>query len=124
MRTLVAFLATFFCLALVMPAPGRAASKEDISGTWHFVFETDDGGRAKDLTFKQVGEKIVIKMPDGEHEGTFSDGKFHLEFPYSDDEAGSGTLKLKGQLVDGAINGDWEFQEYNGAFKATKVTAQ
>ncbi|MBV8550320.1 MAG: hypothetical protein JOY54_03390 [Acidobacteriaceae bacterium] len=121
MRTLLSVLAIFFCLGLVLPA--REAAKSDISGTWHFVFETDDGGRARDLVFKQDGEKITIKLADGEHEGTFSDGKFSLEFPYSDDEAGAGTLKLKGTLVDGALNGTWQFQEYDGAFKATRAAA-
>ena len=122
MRGLLSALAIFCCAGLVLSA--RDESKTDISGKWHFVVDTEDGGRSFDLVFKQDGEKITFQTKDGsQHNGTFSDGKLSLEFPTEDEQAGSGLVKMKGAMVDGAFNGTWEFQDYSGTFKATKGDA-
>jgi len=37
------------------------------------------------------------------------------------EEAGPGTMKIKGQLAEEALTGNWSFNEYAGTFKASKV---
>ena len=118
MRIFLSALAIFLCLGLTSHA---REGKAGIAGKWHFVLDTEGGDRAFDLTFKQDGDRITTTTKDGEHEVKYADGKFNLEFPTSDEQAGDGILKLKGQLADGALSGDWAFQEYSGTFKATKV---
>ncbi len=121
MKIFLSALAIFLCLGLVSRAH---ASKADITGTWHFVLDTEGGDRTMDLTFKQSGDKIMATTKDGDHEVKYADGKFNLEFPLTSDEVGPGTFKLKGQVAEGALSGDWNFQDYSGTFKATKVPAQ
>ncbi len=79
------------------------AQSNGITGRWHFVLETEGGDRNVDV------------------KGTFADGKLDLAFPIESEEAGPGTLKLKGELNGGALSGTWEFQTYTGTFKATKA---
>lgn len=118
MKIFLSALAILLCLGLVSRARDP---KTEITGTWHFVLDTEGGDRSFDLTFKQDGDKITTTTKDGEHRVNFADGQFNLEFPTSDEQVGEGTLKLKGQLAQGALSGDWSFQDYSGTFKATKV---
>ncbi|MBV8069382.1 MAG: hypothetical protein JO270_05715 [Acidobacteriaceae bacterium] len=117
MKIPVLALALFLCLGLMSHARD---SNADMVGTWHFVLDTEGGDRSLDLVFKQNGDKLTTTAKDGEHQVNYADGKFNVEFPMSSEEAGDGTLKLKGQLAGGTLTGEWQFQEYSGVFKATK----
>jgi hypothetical protein len=118
------FLPAVFLLFCLGSFVSRALdSKADITGIWHFVLDTEGGDRTMDLTFKQNGDKIMAATKDGDHEVKYADGKFDLEFPMTSDEVGPGTLKLKGQLAEGVLSGNWSFQDYSGTFKATRAAA-
>ena len=107
------------CLAVLLPL--RGASKSDISGNWHFVLQTEGGEREREATFQQDGKKVTGKWADADVQGTFEDGKLNLEFPMTSEEAGKGTLTIKGQLAEDSLTGTWEFQTYSGTFKATRA---
>jgi hypothetical protein len=97
------------------------AQSNGITGRWHFVLETEGGDRNVDATFQQQGQNVTGKWEKADVKGTFADGKLDLAFPIESEEAGPGTLKLKGELNGGALSGTWEFQTYTGTFKATKA---
>ena len=117
MRFMIAAVAVI-CLAVLIPV--SAAPKNDVSGKWHFVLETEGGDRDREATFQQDGNKVTGKWADADVQGTFDDGKLDLEFPMTSEEVGQGTLKIKGQLVQDSLTGTWEFQSYSGTFKATR----
>jgi len=97
------------------------AQAGDVSGKWHFVFQTQDGTREFDATFQQEGDKITGKWANSaDVKGTFSGGKLSLEFPATSDEVGPGTLKIDGELSGDSLTGNWSFQSYDGTFKATR----
>ncbi len=123
MKNLLAMFVLLFGSALLLPSgAAKADGTPTVTGKWHFVFDTGGGDRAFDSEFKQDGDQVTGKWgADGNVKGTFSEGKLNLEFPYNSEEAGPGTLKLKGTLADDALTGDWAFNEYAGAFKATRV---
>jgi len=109
------------CLALAFAL--LAAPTTTIDGKWTFVLNTEGGDRTAAADFKLDGQKVTGKWGDANADvaGTFADGKLDLAFPYNSDEAGQGTLKLKGELAGETITGTWEFQDYNGTFKATRA---
>lgn len=104
-------------------SPSPSAATGDVSGKWHFIFDTEGGDRTFEADFKTDG-KVVTGTWGGKPEvkGTFQDGKLELEFPTVSDEAGPGTLKITGKLAD-ALTGTWSFQSYAGTFKATRPKA-
>jgi hypothetical protein len=111
-------------VALLVPfsAAKTAEGAASVAGKWHFVFNTDGGDRIFEPEFKLDGEKVTGKWAtDGDVKGTFTDGKLDLEFPMTSEEAGPGTLKIKGTLADDALTGDWAFNDYAGQFKATRI---
>jgi hypothetical protein len=114
------------CLAtgLIAQQEQRQPAASDVTGKWHFVFQTEGGPREFDAIFQQDGDKVSGKW-DGKEEvkGTFSGGKLALEFPTNSDEAGPGTLKVDGNLANDALTGTWSFQTYDGTFKATRSKA-
>lgn len=120
MKIFVAFFALVLGATLLMPT-SKADSSLTVAGKWHFVLSTEGGDREFDPIFKQDGDKITGKWGEGDVKGTFADGKLNLEFPVTSDEAGPGTLKIKGQLADETLTGDWGFNEYSGSFKATRT---
>lgn len=110
------------CFIPALLAAQTPTQPADVTGKWHFVFQTDDGTREFDATFQQDGDKITGKWGGtGDIKGTFSGGKLSLEFPYNSDEVGPGTLKISGSLADDVLTGNWSFQTYDGAFKATRL---
>lgn len=120
------FLWVLFAAVCVVPLllAKSQAQAADVNGKWHFVFQTQDGTREFDATFKQDGDKVTGKWADSaDIKGTFSDGKLSLEFSFNSEEVGPGTLKIDGQLSDDALTGDWSFQTYDGTFKATRSKA-
>jgi hypothetical protein len=60
-----ALLAAVAVLALVTSAV-HAQAKFDVTGTWAFDVQTDQGGGAPTMVFKQEGEKLT-----GKYTGTF-----------------------------------------------------
>jgi hypothetical protein len=121
MRFMIALCAALLCFGLA--GASGTAQTAGVSGKWHFVFQTDDGERNFDATFQQDGDKVTGKWGDADVQGTFADGKLNLEFPFNS-EVGPGTLKMNGQLAEGALSGNWEFQasggNYTGTFKGSK----
>jgi hypothetical protein len=98
-----------------------AAGSSDITGKWHFVFQTEGGDRENEADFKLRGDQVTGKWNSTDVKGTFKDGDLNLAFPYTSDEAGmTATLKLKGKLADGKLAGTWEYSEYTGMFTATR----
>lgn len=113
------------CFALVFPLyAGVQAAADDVSGTWAFVLNTEGGDRNSNATFKVDGKTVTGTWGDKtEVQGTFADGDLDLSFPFNSDEAGSGTLALKGKLANDELTGTWSFSQYSGTFKATRVPA-
>jgi hypothetical protein len=111
-------------MAVAQQTQNSTSTSSDITGKWHFVFQTEGGVREFDADFKVDGGKVSGKW-DGSADvkGTYSEGKLSLEFQTNSDEVGPGTLKIDGELADGALSGNWSFQQYDGTFKATKAKA-
>ena len=126
-RFLLLFTAAILCLR---PAASRprcggqqqaAPASSDITGKWHFVFQTEGGDRENEADFKLQGDQVTGKWNSTDVKGTFKDGDLNLAFPYTSDEAGmTATLKLKGKLADDKLSGTWEYSEYSGSFTATR----
>lgn len=107
---------------LAQQAQTQPAAAE-VSGKWHFVFQTEGGPREFDATFQQDGDKVSGKWDNKDDvKGTFSGGKLSLSFPINSDEAGPGTLKVDGDLANDTLTGTWSFTQYDGTFKATRST--
>ena len=123
MKNLLAISILLIGSALLIPfgAAKTTQATPGVTGKWHFIFETDGGERVFEPVFKQDGDQVTGKWGTGDVKGTFADGKLNLEFPYNSEEAGPGTLKIKGTLADDALSGDWGFNDYAGAFKATRI---
>jgi hypothetical protein len=114
-----AFVLVCAALALVF-VPQSSAQSPTVSGKWHFVLQTEGGERTADPVFQLNGDQVTGKWGDADVKGTFTGGKLDLAFPYTSDEAGPGTLKIKGELNGDTLTGSWAFQEYTGSFKATR----
>jgi hypothetical protein len=121
MKWPIAPLALLVCLTVAAPMGG--AQTQPFAGKWHFVLQTEGGDRTADPNFQLDGERVTGRWGDADVKGTFSGGKLDLSFPYNSDEAGPGTLKIKGELKGETLVGTWEFQEYTGTFKATRPPA-
>jgi hypothetical protein len=118
MKFWVSYLIVLVCFGLV-PVASKAQGS-GVAGKWHFILDTEGGPRTREATFQQDGTKVTGKWEKNDVKGTFADGKLDLEFPVNSDEVGPGTLKIKGELANDVITGTWEFQTYNGTFKATR----
>jgi hypothetical protein len=122
MRFIIALSAAVLCFSIV--AARGTAQSAGVSGKWHFVFQTEDGERNFDATIQQDVDKVTGKWGDADVQGTFADGKLSLEFQFNS-VVGPGTLKMNGQLAEGALSGNWEFQAsggtYTGTFKGSKT---
>ena len=100
---------------------GAEAKAVDISGAWHFVFQTPGGDRDSTANFTLHGDRVGGKYDNADVKGTYRDGKLDLAFPFHSEEAGTtDTLKLQGALKEGKIEGTWRFGEYDGTFVASR----
>jgi hypothetical protein len=99
------------------------AADAGIAGKWDFVLDTEGGERKAPAEFTLDGDNVTGKWGGADVKGTFTDGKLDLSFPFTSDEAGPGTLGIKGKLDGEALVGDWSFQTYSGTFKATRPAA-
>jgi len=124
MKNLLAMFILLAGSALLVPfsAAKSADNPPTIAGKWHFVLDTEGGDRTADPVFQQDGEQVAGKWGNSDVKGTFTGGKLlSLEFPLNSEEAGPGTLKIKGELAEDGIAGNWSFNDYSGTFKATRV---
>lgn len=109
---------------LVLSRQTAMAQEAGINGKWHFVMSTDDGNREMDAEFAVDGDgQVTGRFPDTAVAGTFRDGKLDLRFQVTPHETGeAGSLRLTGKLDDtSALTGNWEFTQYSGTFKASRV---
>lgn len=98
------------------------STNDDISGKWHFVYQTEAGERDNNAEFKLNGDQVTGKYGGSDVKGTYKDGELDLAFPFNSDEAGmTATLTMKGKLKDGKITGTWQFSDYDGTFVATRA---
>ena len=115
MKRIIATAIGLLSLALVLAAA-------DLSGAWNFVMETQGGQRQATPTFQLDGDKVTGKWDTADVKGTFIDGKLSLAFPMTSREGGmTGTLKITGRMEGDTLSGTWEFEGYNGTYKATKA---
>ena len=124
MRTRViavsAVVATVLAVFLWMN-PAAAAMAGGIEGKWLFNFDTEGGPREFTTDFKVEGQAVTGKWGDQDVvKGTFAGDALKLEFEYDSPEVGKGMLILTGKLDNGALSGDWKFQEYTGTFTAAR----
>jgi hypothetical protein len=124
MKILLAIFILSIGSALIVPlgTAQNAKTAATIAGKWHFVLDTEGGDREVESVLQQDGDQVTGKWGPGDAKGTFTEGKLNLEFPMTSEEAGPGTMKVKGVLAaDDTLSGDWAFNEYSGTFKATRV---
>ena len=115
-------LAVAACFATVLLSGQQPTQTGDITGKWHFVFQTEGGDREFDASFQLDGDKVTGKWDNKDNvKGTFADGKLALAFEANSEEVGPGTLKIDGKLSDDTLTGNWSFQSYDGTFKATRI---
>jgi hypothetical protein len=107
--------------ALMTATPVLAA---DAAGAWIFTCDTPSGVRTFTADFKVDGDKVSGTWDKAPVQGTLTEGKLDLSFPYTPQETSTqGTLQLKGQLEGDSITGTWAFDTYNGNFKAARPPA-
>jgi hypothetical protein len=123
MKNLLAMFVLLIGSALLVPfgAAKTTQATPSVAGKWHFILNTDGGERIFEPVFQQDGDQVTGKWGTGDVKGTFADGKLNLEFPVVSEEAGPGTLKIKGALAEEGLSGDWAFNDYAGSFKATRI---
>jgi hypothetical protein len=123
MKNLLAMFILLIGAALLVPFNSAHGfnSAPTVSGKWHFVLDTEGGDRIVESMFQQDGDQVTGKWGSADVKGTFTEGKLNLEFPMTSEEAGPGTVKIKGALADDALSGEWAFNDYTGTFKATRT---
>ena len=123
MKTIFACLALLACSAILAPTSrAQSSPSPDLKGKWHFVLDTEGGDREVDAAFGVHDGDVTGKWNQNEDvHGKFASGKIDLAFDITSEEAGKGTLTLKGDLAGDTIKGNWTFQSYDGTFKATRV---
>ena len=105
------------CMVLFVAA---LVAADDVSGSWHFVFQTPGGEREMDASLKVDGGQVTGKFADADVKGTYKEGAMELAFPFNSSEGGPGTMSIKGSLASGALSGAWEFAGYSGTFTAKR----
>jgi autotransporter translocation and assembly factor TamB len=92
-----------------------------IAGTWKFTLDTPGGVREIGVVLEQNGDRISGTWDKSSAvKGTFAGGKLELAFPIQTQEAGNGTIRITGSMQGQNLAGKWEFQSYDGTFKATR----
>jgi len=117
--------------ALVAVLVFFSLSAAELSGRWHFVFETEAGIREANMALEVKGQEVVGKVyPVGsedtstEVKGTLDGGRLTLEFEYYSADAGyKSIVKIQGTLEGDKIAGEWQFDEHSGTFTATRLKA-
>lgn len=93
------FAALVLC-ALVVSVAQAQAPKFDVTGTWAFEVQTDAGGGAPTMTFKQEGEKLT-----GKYAGTFGEADL--------------TGTVKGADITFSFSGEIQGQVITSTYKGT-----
>ncbi len=109
--------------AMEQAAPSETA---DISGSWHFTYNTEAGDREATANFKvDDAGQVTGKWNTADVKGTYKNGDLDLAFPYESEEAAmTATLKMKGKLKEGKLVGNWEFADYTGTFSGSRDAAK
>ncbi len=104
------------CLAATLSAA-------DISGKWHFVWDTEGGIRHTEWAITQNGEALKIVIQDGQPlNGKLEGDRMTVEGRLNSHEAGySATLKVVGELKDGKLSGRGSWDQYGMTFTATRA---
>jgi len=118
------FSLTLFVGLLILPLVAA-----ELTGQWHFVFDTEAGVREADMTLEVKEGQVTgkISMPDApdkatEVSGNFADGQVALDFPYYSEDAGyRSTVKIQGKLEGDKITGEWQFDQHKGTFTAKRT---
>lgn len=88
------------CVVVVSLAVAGQAPQFDVTGTWAFEVQTDQGPGSPTITFKQEGEKLT-----GHYQGTFGEADF--------------TGSVKGNLVEFNISSDVQGTAVTSTYKGT-----
>jgi hypothetical protein len=86
--------------ALMVSAAQAQAPKFDVTGTWAFEVQTDQGGGMPTMTFKQEGEKLT-----GKYSGTFGEADL--------------TGTIKGADITFTFGGEIQGQVITSTYKGT-----
>ena len=81
-----------------------AQAKTDVTGTWNFEVQTDAGGGAPTMTFKQDGEKLT-----GHYTGTFGEAEL--------------TGTVKGNAITFSFSADFQGTSLTSTYKGTVESA-
>lgn len=118
-------LAVLIVLATAAASVGAQKPKFDVTGTWAFEVQTDQGAGAPTITFKQDGDKLT-----GHYNGTFGDADLtgtvtgaDISFSFSSSVQGfSLTSTYKGTVEsDTAMKGTVTIEQVGGGtFTAKK----
>jgi hypothetical protein len=101
-----------------------AASAADLNGKWTFAMQTEGGERSFTPEFKVDGQQVTGKWGRADISGKFVDNKLDLSFPFTSEEGSvNGTLKIAGTMNEGSLAGTWQFEAYQGSFKAVRAGA-
>lgn len=117
MRLLQPISAVLILFALLAPVWAMASA---LDGKWNFVLQTEGGERRAPADLKVDGTDVTGKWGGADVKGTFTEGKLELKFAFNSEEAGPGTLEMKGALDGDKIKGNWKFEQYTGTFEATR----
>jgi len=101
----------------------------ELSGRWHFVFDTEAGVREANMALEVKGQEIVGKVYGVDSDETFTEVKgtlagvrVTLEFEYYSADAGyKSVVKIQGTLEGDKITGEWQFDQHSGTFTATRL---
>ena len=94
--TLCCLFAIVLMLVPIGMAAARASDKVDVTGTWIFEVETDQGSGSPAFTFKQDGEKLT-----GTYKGAF--GEAQLQGTVKGNSIDF-SFKISGQGMEGVAN--------------------
>ena len=120
-KILFAVMAVMAAIVVWLPA-SMSAMDSGVAGKWAFVLETEGGPREAPAEFTLDGTVVGGTWGKQPAKGTFKDGELSMEFDFDSDEVGKGVMKMVGKLDGDSLVGKWEFQSYNGTFKATRPT--
>lgn len=94
-----------------------------VSGAWKFVLFTEAGDKPVQVNVVADGESVSGKTGEQAWVGTFKDGVLNIKAKdfYSPAAGFSADLTLTGKVNGKDLTGSWEFGEYSGSMKGTRI---